>query len=849
MDRSNTELPVRALEDALVDALTRHTRLILQAPTGSGKSTQTPQMLVDRGSTGHGRVVILQPRRLAARLLAARVAEERGVRLGGEVGYQIRFEDQSSAATRILFVTEGILLRQMLGNPQLDGIGTVIFDEFHERHVYGDITLGRALQIQRTQRPDLRIIVMSATLDAGALQKHLAPCATLSSEGRVYPVDIAYLDRAPDELRDQPWDLTVRAFESAAPGLPDGHVLVFMPGAAEIGRTVRALQSSPAARDFDVLPLHGEMAAADQDAAVGPARRRKIVVATNVAETSITIAGIRLVIDSGLARVARFDPYRGINTLPIEKISRASADQRAGRAGRTGPGRCLRLWTARDHAARAAHELPEIQRIDLAEMLLLLRAQGVGDLAAFPWLDPPEARALARAETLLRDLGACAKDGTLTPLGRQMSAFPLHPRYARMLLAAGERGCVPIAAALAALTQERSLLLRRPDQAALEQRDRHLDDQRESDFLALLDAWRYAQAHDYNLSACQALGIHAATARRVEQLRDRFLAIAGAQGLDPHANSDDPADLARCVLAGFSDQLARRLDGGTLRCRLVHNRKGSLDRASVVRHSPLLVAAGVQEIQKAKGGDMEVRLSLATAVEAAWLDELYPADLHSVREVAYDPAARRVTAVEQRLFRDLPLETRRAPEPTKEEAAAILSKEVLAGRLQLERWDQAVESWIGRLNFLSAACPDLDLPAIGDDDRRTLIEQACFGAFGDKDLRTQPVWPTVKGWLTPPQQAALDRYAPERLTLPGGRAVRIAYPVGQPPFIEARIEDLYDVRGGLTVARGRVPLVIHILAPNFRPVQITQDLANFWAQDYPRVKKELQRRYPKHPWR
>jgi len=367
--------------------------------------------------------------------------------------------------------------------------------------------------------------------------------------------------------------------------------------------------------------------------------------------------------------------------------------------------------------------------------------------------------------------------------------------------------------------------------------------------MALLDAWRYARAHDYNISACQALGIHAATARRVEQLRDRFLALAAAQGLNPRENSDNSADLARCILAGFSDQLARRLDGGTLRCRLVHNRKGSLDRASVVRQSQLFVAAEVQEIQNGKGGDMEVRLSLATAVEAAWLDELFPADLHSAREVTYDTATRRVIAVEQRLFRDLPLETRRAPEPTTEEAAAILSKEVLAGRLKLERWDQSVEGWIGRLNFLSTACSDLGLPNIAEDDRRTLIEQACFGASGEKELRNQPVWPTVKAWLTPPQLAALDRYAPERLTLPGGRTVHITYPAGQPPFIEARIEDLYDVRGGLNVARGRVPIVIHILAPNFRPVQITSDLANFWTQDYPRLKKELQRRYPRHPWR
>src|SRR3954452_7316589 len=452
------ELPIYELEDDIVTALRQQPRLILEAPTGSGKSTQVPQILLDHGLLGSGEVVILQPRRIAARLLAARVAAERKARLGELVGYQVRFENVVSKQTRIRFVTEGILLRQLIQDPELRGVTAILFDEFHERHLYGDITLARALRLQESTRPDLKIAVMSATLDTGTLEKFLAPCAVLSSGGRQHPVEIEYLPK-PARLDDYPiWDLAADELVRLAP-ITEGDALIFMPGKYEIGRTLAAVRASRVSSQFVPLPLHGELQPAEQDAALAHYEKRKAIIATNVAETSLTIDGVRVVIDSGLARIARFDPRRGINTLLVEKISCASADQPAGRAGRNAPGRCLRLWTEREHLDRAPQELPEVKRLDLAEVVLTLKASGVNDIAAFRWLEAPDSHALARAEQLLADLGALAANG-ITALGRRMLGSPVHPRYARMLLAAQQYRCVPAIALIAALTQGRNLLRR-----------------------------------------------------------------------------------------------------------------------------------------------------------------------------------------------------------------------------------------------------------------------------------------------------------------------------------------------------------------------------------------------------
>jgi ATP-dependent helicase HrpB len=884
-------LPIYEIEHDIIAALKATKRLILQAPTGSGKSTQVPQMLLKHGLLGNGQVVILQPRRLAARLLASRVANELGVELGREVGYQVRFENCVSDATCIKFETEGILLRQLIQDPALRGVQAVIFDEFHERHLYGDITLARALDIQETIRPDLLLAVMSATLDAGALEDYLnqvgravpspprrdrdiAPyhCSVLSSEGRVFPVEIEYLPRRLGPNPPPVWELAADAFADHVCSGERGDVLVFMPGGFEINQTLEAIRHTPESKGYILLPLHGELQPRDQDAAVARYDQPKIVVATNVAETSITIDGVRLVIDSGLARIPRYDANRGINTLLIEKISQASADQRAGRAGRTAPGRCIRLWSRLEHDERAPQQLPEIKRLDLAEVVLTLKAAGVEDLRKFRWLEKPDEISLTHAEELLLDLGALQcrtgvspvsnqfpaqaeqKDGdrrdacptSITPIGRKMLAFPVHPRYSRMLLAAQEYGCVHQACLVAALTQGRDLLLRNVGREVMSAREDLLGEKASSDFWILMRAWNYAANNQFRLDACRKLGIHAVTARQVGPLLEQFLRIAKDEGLDTKPREIEDEALQKCILIGFSDRVARRLDQGTLRCELVHNRRGVLARESVVQHCQLFVAAEVREVE---GREVNTILSLATAIELEWLRELFHDDLKSDLHVQFDSTARRVHAAELLRFRDLALSAKRVEPPPADAAARLLADEIVTGRLPLPNWDHAVEQWLARLNLLCRHCPELQLPPFAEDDRKHIIEQLCHGAVSYKDIKEREVKPLVMSWLSVAQRELLDKHAPERLSLPNGRTPKVVYENNQPPHIALRIQELYDVTQTPKIAMGRMPVVVHILTPGMKPIQITQDLAGFWREHYPRIKSELQRKYPKHLWR
>ena len=840
-------LPIWEIHSQIVDSLRTGNRLILSAPTGSGKTTQVPQMLLQAGLLGEGQVVILQPRRLAARLLAARVAQELGVKLGREVGYQIRFENVTSPETKIRFVTEGVLLRQMIDDPQLKGVSILLFDEFHERHLYGDITLARALDVQESSRPDLRLAVMSATLDADLLAQYLKP-RVLTSEGRTFPVEIKYAADPSYNDKRPIWEQAADAFSRYVNSGGQGDVLVFMPGGFEISQTIEAIRHTDEAKGFILLPLHGELPPNDQDAAVARYPQRKVVVSTNVAETSLTIDGIRLVIDSGLARIPRFDANRGINTLLVERISQSSADQRAGRAGRTAPGVCMRLWSRDEHAHRPPQELPEIKRLDLAEVVLTLKAAGIENLRKFRWLEPPDEQSLAHAEELLADLGALDKNGSITPIGRKMLAFPLHPRYARMLLAAQEYGCVYQAALVAALTQGRDLLLRNVGRDTNQLREDLLGEKASSDFWILMRAWTYASKNQFRMDACRKLGIHAVTARQVGPLFDHFLRIAKKEGLEVEPREVKDEALQKCVLIGFSDRVAHRLDQGTLRCELVHNRRGVLARESVVQHAPLFVAAEVREVE---GKDEEVRtiLSLATAIEADWLRELFPEDIQGELKIQFDSTQKRVVAAELSRFRGLALSAKRVEPPPADAAARLLADEVAAGNLVLKEWDHTVEQWILRLNLLSKWCPELELPPITDDDRRHLIEQVCHGAIGYKDIKDRDVRPVVQSWLSQSQRELLDKHAPERLSLPNGRTPKVSYEASNPPHIAMRIQELYDVTQTPKIALGRVPVLVHILTPGMKPVQVTQDLANFWREHYPRIKSELQRRYPKHEWR
>ncbi len=851
MSASGLSLPIYSVADQIVDGLANCGRVVLSAPTGSGKSTQVPQILLDRLQI-EGEIVVLQPRRLAARLLAKRVSQERNSRLGEEVGYQVRFEKVVGPDTRIRFVTEAIFLRQVLNDPQLSGVGAVIFDEFHERNLTADMGVACALQTMRLHRSDLKIVVMSATLDVDALQTYLEPCQRVEASGRLYPVATRYMGAALNRDAAPVWERAANAFRICVREKFDGNVLVFMPGAYEIRKTIVAIESLPESSGYSVLPLHGELSTDAQEKVLSISDQPKVIVSTNVAETSITIENVHAVIDGGLARIARFDSRRGINSILIEPISRASAEQRAGRAGRMGPGICLRLWSEAEHAARAAQNTPEVKRVDLSESMLLLTAAGIEDLSTFDWVEAPDPEKLEQASKLLMDLGAIHADGSITEIGQKMAVFPLHPRYARMLIEADRRGVVRSIALIVALSQGRSFYRVSRDKRIRKAQIQQIEDvvDRRSDHFVHLRAWQLAQANGFKPAACSELGIHAGAARQAGEIARQLLRLAEMQGLSiqPTDSVEETERVCKCILVGFSDHLAKRNDTGTRRCRMVDKRSGELRRESVVEQS-LFVAAEVEE--RELRGEVTLLLGMTTAVEQKWLSELFSGDFSDKVLTVFDPRMRRVVCYQECLFRDLVLASSEQGKPDLEQAAILLTKEVLEGRLKMKQWDSAVEDWIRRVNFVATHCPEAEISVINDSARQLLTEQICYGAISYKEIKDRLVLEIVKGWVRPEQHYFLDSYAPAEMQLPRRRnSVKVRYESDGRAFIASKLQDFYDVPGSqLVVANGKVPLLVELLAPNQRPVHLTDDLDGFWNGVYPAIRKELAGRYPKHEWR
>ncbi len=851
--RRGVRLPVHEIEADLKVAVSRGEcdRVLLKAPTGSGKSTAVPGMMLDAGI--EGRVLVVEPRRMAARLLAGWVAKLRGASLGGEVGYAVRFDTRYGRETRLIYMTDGVFQRWMQEEPELPGVGAVIFDEFHERRLAVDVALGRCLDLQEGVRPDLRLVVMSATLETQGLADYLAPAKMLEAGGRTFPIEVHYRPERPkpNERRGGPpvetpvWERIVAVCREALERPEPGDVLCFLPGMHEIRRTVEAMENVSFTRGRDIFPLHGGLSPAAQEAAVTPGSRPKIIVSTNVAETSLTIEGVRTVIDAGLARVACFDPRGGLDTVLIRRISRASAEQRAGRAGRTGPGRCFRLWSEAEHARREGFDAPEVRRVDLAETVLLLKAAGIADVRGFRWLDAPLEESLLRAESLLHDLGATDAAGEITDEGRAMASLPLEPRYARLMLAGVEQGCVAEMVFIAAAVQGEGIFSSK--KGGIGRKDFVFAGDG-SDFEAEWRAFDSAAAMQFDARRCAPLGIHGRGAREVAQGFERLQKLAVQRGW-PWEEVDFAARreaVGRAMLASFSDRLGVRFGQGTLACRVVGKRRGKLDEESAAKGAPAFVAAEITEVE---GREVIVQLRRATAIDPAWLRELFPEDFTETDGAAYDESRRRVVARRETRFRDLVLESRESDHGVNPDAAAeILAARVLSGELILKKWDAAVEQWCARLDFLGKAMPDLGMPGWGEDDRAAAVAQVCHGAVSYKEIKEAEVWPVLRDWLSDAQRAALDAYAPERIHLPNGQHPKVTYEPGKDPWIALRVRDLFGVWQTPVIAGGRVPVLVHILAPNQRPWQMTRDLAGFWAGGYAQMKKELAGRYPKHPW-
>jgi ATP-dependent helicase HrpB len=846
-----SNLPIEAIRKPLAEWFeSGETRnAVIKAPTGSGKSTQVPQMLLDHGIAGEKRIVVLQPRRIAARMLASRVASERQARLGDEVGYQVRFENVSNAKTRILFVTEGVMLRHLLDDPKLSKIGCLVIDEFHERHLDGDLCLAWAKAVQAQHRPDLRIIVMSATITPEPLKEFLAPSEIFDSEGRTFPVDISY--QAP--LRDKSgypeavWDQAARAAEDLIVKRNlEGDLLVFMPGGHEIRKTMAAMSGRSFAKGFRIFPLHGELPPQQQDEVLQPGGSRRIIVSTNVAETSLTIEGVKAVIDGGQARVSSYDVRRGINTLTVQKISQASADQRAGRAGRLGPGVCVRLWPEREHIGRLENELPEIRRLDLSEALLTLRVVSEAAGMEFDWYEAPAPDTTARALGILFDLGALDRSTRqLTALGRKMAAFPLHPRFSRMLLTAASAGCLPDAALCAALSQGREILMK-PTEATKRKQEEFYQRQDVTEFQTLLRAYNKAAALNFDPNACAPYGIHGRAAFEAMRSFEQIMGLCRRQGLQTEHTNDDPVALAKSLLSAFSDHLGVETSEGSRVYSLAAGYKGHVDKECHIKPPAMLVAAEIAEIQ---GRALQVKLNLVTRVEVDWLREIFPSDISAGQFAVYDTANKKVMNREELRFRELILQSRERGEPNAGLAASLLAEEIVAGRLDMPTWTERTEQWITRLNCLAEWMPELEMPTIGDEERRLLIEQMCLGATTAKQLKERTPDAALHAWLSASQRDVLERYAPERVKLANGKMVRVEYRKNAAPQVSVILQQLYDTNENPRVAGGKISAAVEILAPNQRPVQVTSDIGNFWKTSYQAVRTQLKGRYPRHEWR
>jgi ATP-dependent helicase HrpB len=844
-------LPIDTLKDKILESLAKSPFLVLSAPTGSGKSTRVPQFLA--GSPWPGTIYVLEPRVLATRLLAERVAHEVGCPVGEVVGYRTRHDSRFRRDSRIVFITQGLFVRLMQENPSLEGMACVILDEFHERTIHGDLVLGHLRNTLVPGSPK-RAVVMSATMDSERVSRWLS-CPSLETHGRTYPVTLQY-SGLPEQQRETPlWEHAAAGVRRLLSEGIRGDGLVFMPGMHEIRRTIQAIERSSLSEAVHCFALHGEMTQGEQNLAFGKSDRRKIIVATNVAETSITMEGVTWVVDAGYARVARYQSARRINTLILERISRQSADQRSGRAGRTAPGVCLRLWSQGTHDRLPPQQDPEVLRVDLAETVLRMKALGFADPAGFPWFDPPEPKALGDATALLTALGALEPSGQLSALGRSMVDWPLHPRLARMALEAGKSGCLGEALKWAAIISEPSFTLRgrfHPQEV------RGL----RSDLTYLSEALERAHGAGFQPAACDRLGIHGQNARKVVRTWQLFLRQAREESRqdDPFTDDDDSDDevaapretatesaLIRSLLVGFPDQVAVKEHSGSLAASLSGKRRGQVADDSMIRHATLFLPAEITEI--ISGKDRRTVLDMNSELTLEDLRACFPGGLRTDLAAVWNRIDRQVDGEERTSLGDLVIERRRSDALDPAAACALLAEEYLRGSFTLVKWDDSVEKWISKVRWVAHHFPEKKLTTYSDEDRLVLLQEIFDGARSVREIKDRECLQVVKFALSWDDQQFIERMSPESIPLPNGQALRPQYEADGVVTASIKLQRLYDVHVHPTVADGRVKVLLDILAPNQRTVQKTLDLPGFWSGSYPQVRKELAGRYPKHEWR
>jgi ATP-dependent helicase HrpB len=808
-------LPIDAVIPDLLAALNDHPNAVLQAPPGAGKTTRVPLALLDQPWRVDGRIIMLEPRRLAARSAALRLAASLDENVGQRAGYRVRLDSRVSAATRIEVVTEGLFLRRLQADPGLDGVAAVLFDEIHERSLDGDLALAFCLQAQALLRPDLRLVAMSATLDAAPLARLMGDCPLLQSDGRLFPVETRHAEPPTGERLEDWTARTVRRLLAEE----EGSILVFLPGGGEIRRVERQLAALRLPAGTVVTPLHGDLSLEAQEAAIRPAApgQRKIVLATSIAETSLTIEGVRIVVDSGLSRLGRFDPRSGMGRLETVRVSRAAADQRRGRAGRLEPGLCVRLWSAESDRALPAFAPPEIQRADLAPLALELAAWGVDDAADLPWLDAPPAAGLSQARALLQQLGALDTAGRITPHGRAMTELGVHPRLAHMVLAGAARGLGRLASRLAALLSERDVL-RGPS--------------RDIDLRTRLDLLTAPEGR---------FDIDRGSLHRIRELSrqiERQAAIPANTGIV------DSADTGLLLALAYPDRIGQSRAGAVGQFRLANGRGAVVDQTDPLATAEYLVVADLD------GQGSTARIFLAAPIAASDIAELFAENIRTETIVAWDGREEAVLARRrQRLF-ELTLKDEVIPKPPAELALTAMLGGIRTLGLTALPWTPDLESWRQRVAFLGRLSGDT-WPAMDEDSLLQTLESWLApwldGVTRRSHLDRINLSAALTGMLDWPARQTLERLVPTHLDVPSGSRIPVDYS-GEEPVLAVRLQEMFGLAETPRVADGRVPMLLHLLSPARRPVQVTRDLASFWANTYREVKKDLAGRYPKHYW-
>lgn len=815
MDR----LPIEEALPALREALAAGRSALLTAQPGAGKTTRVPLALLQEPWLQGQKLVLLEPRRLAARSAATYMAATLREPVGRTVGYRIRHDTKVGPDTRIEVVTEGILTRLLQQDPSLAGYGLVIFDEFHERSLQADLGLAFARESQRLFRPDLRLLVMSATLDCAAVARILHDAATISCEGRLFPVATQYLDR-PVEGRLE--EAVVRSIRQAL-ARDTGSLLVFLPGMAEIRRVERQLREAALSPDILIAPLHGDLPQTEQDQAIlpPPPGRRKIVLATSIAETSLTIEGVRVVIDAGLMRIPRFDPRSGLTRLDTIRVTQDAADQRRGRAGRVEPGTCHRLWTAAEQQALLPRRPPEMLEADLAPLALDLAEWGIIDERELSWLDPPPSGALAQARDLLRQLGALDERGTLTPHGRRLAHVTVHPRLGHMIVTAVSLGWGRSACDLAALLSEREMLQGGPGW-------------RNADLRLRVEALRGTREHlagaAVNRAVCDRV-------RRASEQWQRQL------HLDPSSDGGH-GHLGILLAFAYPDRIAQRIPGSDGRYRLANGRGASFPTVQGLSQDEYLVVAQLDGT-----GDW-ARILLAAPVTIQALQQSCGERIRSIDLLEWDDRSETVRARRQRRLGHLILDDRALHDPDQEQVAAALIVGIRRAGPACLPWTAELQQWRARILFLhriDPAWPDLsDKVLLGTLE--AWLGPFLHGLTSLAQVRRLDLMPQLDSLLTRQQRQELDRLAPTHLVVPSGSRIRIDYEQGNVPVLAVRLQELFGCRETPLIAGGKVPVMVHLLSPAGRPVQVTKDLASFWRSAYQEVKKELRGRYPRHHW-